>query len=341
MELLCRNIILLFSLFISSGAIFSQTLNWQVYNSGNSELPDDQIFSIAIDSLGFKWLGTKSGLVMYDNTNWKIFDKKSTKGTPYTIVRSILIDPDGILWTGTWGDGMAQMTLMRSENEIHSHNWINYRNNNSAMPHNTVKSIALDEFGNKWIGTEEGLVLMEKLDWGFGGVKWKTFFADNSGLSNNSIQSILTDKFGNIWMGTFGGGISKFDGENWTVHDIRNSDLPDNYIVHMVMDNTQHVWVATHNGGIASFNGEQWNKFSTATSSIPDNKATVLLAEGNTVWMGTEKSGLGRYDGTQWHTIDIMDRGFDYVITSIAIGKNGDLWVGTNKGLFVLNSAEN
>jgi len=341
MNLFRRNIVILLCILTGSGMVYPQTVNWQVYNADNSELPDNQVFSIAIDSLGYKWIGTKSGLVMFDNENWKVFDKKSTKGTPYTIVRSILIDPDGVLWTGTWGDGMAQMTMMKSENEIHSHNWINYRDNNSAMPHNTVKSIALDEFGNKWIGTEGGLVLMEKLDWGFGGVKWKTFFSDNSGLSNNAIQSVLTDKFGNIWIGTFGGGISKFDGENWTVHDIRNSDLPDNYIIHMAIDEQDRLWVATHNGGVASYNGEEWNVFSVENCSIPDNKATVILAEGSSIWMGTEKSGLGRYDGEKWHTIDIMDRGFDYSITSLGTFRDGNIWIGTNKGLYVLGQNEN
>jgi len=62
-----------------------------------------------IDQHDNKWLGTTWGLVKYDGSNWQTYPKKSKKDIQFTTVRSITIDPAGSLWTGTWGDGMAQL----------------------------------------------------------------------------------------------------------------------------------------------------------------------------------------------------------------------------------------
>ena len=37
--------------------------NWTVYNTSNSGLPDNGVYSIAIDGSGNKWIGTLAGLI--------------------------------------------------------------------------------------------------------------------------------------------------------------------------------------------------------------------------------------------------------------------------------------
>jgi ligand-binding sensor domain-containing protein len=40
-------------------------VNWTVYNTSNSELPSNWVYSIAIDGQGNKWIGTYDGLAVY------------------------------------------------------------------------------------------------------------------------------------------------------------------------------------------------------------------------------------------------------------------------------------
>jgi ligand-binding sensor domain-containing protein len=57
-----------------------------------------------------------------------------------------------------------------------------------------VYSLALDQDGNLWLGTQEGLVH-------FDGTKWQTFTIMD-GLEFNNISTILVDRNGNIWCET-------------------------------------------------------------------------------------------------------------------------------------------
>jgi hypothetical protein len=40
-------------------------VNWTVYNTSNSGLPDNYVLAIAIDGQGNKWIGTLGGLAVY------------------------------------------------------------------------------------------------------------------------------------------------------------------------------------------------------------------------------------------------------------------------------------
>jgi len=64
-------------------------------------------------------------------------------------------------------------------------------------------AIAIDSAGNKWFGTNGGLLK-------FDGNKW-TKYTTSDGLVQNQVTAIMIDKKGVLWCGT-NGGISKFYG---------------------------------------------------------------------------------------------------------------------------------
>jgi hypothetical protein len=121
--------------------------NWDVYNTSNSDLPDNGILSIAIDGSGNIWIGTGSGgLASFDGTNWEVYSI-SNPGSPDNTVQSIAIDSSGNIWIGTWKHGLA-----RIEGTI----WTFYTISNSELPDNDIQSIVIDDSDNKWIGTYRG-----------------------------------------------------------------------------------------------------------------------------------------------------------------------------------------
>lgn len=331
---------ILFVALLYCSSCFSQNNQWKVYNTSNSDIPDNYILSIGIDENDNKWMGTRWGIVKYDGENWIKYSKNSTKEIEYTSIRNITIDSAGQVWTGTWGDGMAflRFPLGKQDDPNAKFKWIYYKEKNSAMPHNVVKAICIDKKGNKWIGTEEGLLLMEVLDWGEGGLRWKTFYTSNSGLPHDAVYNVAVDKFNNKWIGTFGGGLAKFDGINWTIYDIKNSGLPDNYIISMVIDHEQVLWIGTYSGGLARFDGTDWKVFKTANSELPDNVVYSLAVDNeNKLWIGSINSGMASFDGSNWKTYDIMNSGKPYTVSALSFDRKGNLWIGTGGGVAVYN----
>jgi ligand-binding sensor domain-containing protein len=60
---------------------------------------------------------------------------------------------------------------------------------------NVVNAVAIDNQGNKWFGTDQGV---SKLD----GTNWITYNTFNSGLTGNYIFDIAVDALGNKWFAT-------------------------------------------------------------------------------------------------------------------------------------------
>jgi hypothetical protein len=85
-------------------------VNWSVYNTSNSGLPDNDVETIAIDEKGNIWIGTGiiccGGLAKFDGTNWTVYNTLNSN-LPYDWVSTILIDKQGNKWIGTSGGGLA------------------------------------------------------------------------------------------------------------------------------------------------------------------------------------------------------------------------------------------
>jgi hypothetical protein len=87
-------------------------IDWKVYNTSNSGLPDNNVRSIAIDGSGNKWIGTGGlfvqgkGLALFDEIDWKVYNT-SNSGLPVNQVPSIAIDGNENKWIGTFGGGLA------------------------------------------------------------------------------------------------------------------------------------------------------------------------------------------------------------------------------------------
>ncbi len=78
--------------------------NWQVFTNQNSPLSTKSVNSIAIDSLGRKWIGTDSGLVKYDGINWIIYTKDNSP-LKENIIWNITIERDTIIWIASYTTG--------------------------------------------------------------------------------------------------------------------------------------------------------------------------------------------------------------------------------------------
>ncbi len=250
--------------------------NWKVYNISNSGLPSNTIYSIGVDKLGNKWIGTMAGVVKFDGFKWTLYNKLNS-GLPGNIIYSIAIDENGNKWFGT-SSGLAKYDDKK---------WIVYNNSNSKLPNNRVSTLSIDAKGNKWIGTFEGLVKIEKNN-------WKVYNTSNSGLPYNDIYSISFDDNNQPYILTWGGGLVKFDENKWTVYNNLNSKIPDDFVSSFITDKKKNKWIGTLNG-LVKLTDKKWNIYKNNNSKLPDNMIyTLLLDNANNLWIGTQ-NGLAVY----------------------------------------------
>ena len=167
--------------------------------------------------------------------------------------------------------------------------WTHYSVSNSPLPENSIRCIAIDRLGHKWIGTDYGLSVYDD-------TTWINYFTSNSGLPDNGVRAIAFDSLQNAWIGTFNGGLAKFDGANWTVYNISNSLLPDNFVRALDFDSAGALWIATL-GGLAKFDGTNWITYTSANTILTyDNIAAVHSVRNNRVFAGTVNGGLAVVD---------------------------------------------
>ena len=110
-----------------------------------------------------------------------------------------------------------------------------------GLPMNSLKKIFQDSKGYIWLGTQEGLVR-------FDGVQFKLY--DKSkypGLKSNFIWDIAEDKEGNLWLATNGGGISRFNGQSFASYDTSNG-LSHNVTRKLLIDSQNTIWIGTETG---------------------------------------------------------------------------------------------
>ncbi|MGE5400305.1 MAG: two-component regulator propeller domain-containing protein, partial [Ignavibacteriales bacterium] len=209
-------------------------------NPDSTGVPGSNIFSIAIDSQGNKWVGTDWALAKFDGLNWTAYIYGKS-GLPGSYVSSIAVDNQGIIWAGTHG-GVAK---------FNGQNWTAYTVINSKLPGPQVNSFAIDQQGNKWIGTDMGLAK-------FDGQNWTVFKSDNSGLPSSYVLSIAIDEQGNKWIGTTSG-IAVFREEGVILTDVKKDkpSEPKCFLLHQNYPNP-------------------FNPSTTLSYSIPEGKMVTL-----------------------------------------------------------------
>jgi len=202
-----------------------------------------------------------------------------------------------------------------------------FNTENSALTNNTVRALAVDENGEKWIGTDNGLLK-------YGNDSWTIFQAASSPIPDNQIRAISVDSENNVWIGTFLGGIMRFDGENWTFFNTSNSDLPENQITDIDFDANENVWIAT-TGGLAKLDNTE--SISVFNGNIMENVwllnvSSVAVDAQNLVWVAPVNSGLLslNVENNEFTNYQIANSNVpDNTIIDIAIDNNNKKWLTT------------
>jgi ligand-binding sensor domain-containing protein/signal transduction histidine kinase len=140
-----------------------------------------QIFAIHQDRKGDLWIGSRFGLVRWNEREWK--PVQTTRA-----VRAIADDAAGNLWFGTDGDGLCRL---RENNVTTIHKA-------DGLPSERISALWVDRDDVLWVGTDGGGLGR------FQNGKW-TRFSKDQGLPSNSIAYVIDDNQGGLWIGSNAG----------------------------------------------------------------------------------------------------------------------------------------
>jgi len=221
-------------------AFFNKKNRWKIYNSRNSGLPNDWIYSIAQDKNSNYWIGTYSeGLVFFDGKKWTSYNKYNSI-LPTNKVTSIYIDRNDnkiiatakelmFIQNGNWKT-QKEMKIDSDEDAIY---WISAYNEDTLL--------MCYKFGS--------LVIYD-------GKNFKRFNKSNSSIPLEGYYSICSDKNKIIWAGSFVEGVVRFDGKQFVLLNKDNSGLKGNMIFSIFVDTKNNKWFSTFKNGICIFNEE-------------------------------------------------------------------------------------
>lgn len=185
-----------------------------------TELINEWVYALDIDSKDRVWFGTEGGISMYDGSTWQEWSHKDGLGAanvyqypassntglgtrsrhdlsvleqgkqtynPSYVFSLIVDDRDDTVWAGTWGGGVGHYD---------GKTWTNYTTGD-GLAGNIVYSIAQDQSGIVWFGTNNGLSRYDGQSW----INYDT----HTGLLDNNVYAITPTPSGELWVGTKNG----------------------------------------------------------------------------------------------------------------------------------------
>ena len=129
-------------------------------------LIDNNIKGLFIDEKNNLWIGTPIGLTVLNIETNEITDFTSRlikAGIKEPYVRTVYEDKDedGVYWIGGYiSEGLIKFDINKDTIEMYS----KYEENGKQVIVNTIRTIVEDEENNLWIGTNSGLLKLNKID---------------------------------------------------------------------------------------------------------------------------------------------------------------------------------
>jgi ligand-binding sensor domain-containing protein/signal transduction histidine kinase len=309
-------------------------------------LSSNRILSLFEDSNGKIWIGTDTGLNLYDPVNNQFYRFKNNPKNEYSlsnnVIYTIFEDMNHTLWIGTdYG--------LNFYDQANDHFWhINHNPSNpNSLSNDLVRSIYKDASGTIWVGTYGGG--LNHYDWRKKKFRhFKNVVGDRNSINDNNVWSILISRSGHLWIGT-NKGINKINRIKNKVQVFRHSpfdpySLSDDIVRVIFEDSYGDIWFGTNKGGLNKYNPLQ-KKFQRYVH-IPDDSLSI---SNNTIraifedkqgllWIGTW-GGLNLFDAkTDSFTHFIHDPENPTSISDDRVrclfeDRDSTLWVGTYKGL--------
>jgi ligand-binding sensor domain-containing protein/signal transduction histidine kinase len=255
----------------------------------SDSLSADFVNAIFEDSKGSLWLANDDGAYRLDRRTGKLSGVAVGIGTKPMII-DITEDRAGMLWFATYGRGLYSYDPGSGRLQSYRHNSADPTSLSSDLVYRTFE----DHAGNLWVGTGDGLDLLDRSK-----QRFQVYRPTLDGRLKQIYVRIAEDERGTLWLGSSQSGLQHFDpvSHRFTVYKSDPSDpnaLRDDGVGAIYVASTHIIWIGTENG---------LNRFDPATgkfsgydsrNGLSGNAIDCILEdEHGYLWMNTNK-GLSK-----------------------------------------------
>ncbi len=281
------------------------------------------VTTIAQDSVGFLWIGTRKGLNRYDGYTFTHYwhDPEDSTSLSGNEAHYVYVDTRGVVWVA----GPTGLNRYDRERDAFTR-FQPDPDDPSSLSHRRLCCVLEDREGILWVGSNDGLNRFDRETETF--THFKHDPNDPNSLSSGPVSGIYEDRSGTLWIGTlerYGGtgGLNRFDRQTETferyVHDPNNEHtLIDNSIRSIYEDSYGTFWVgamgedALHTmhrktGAFTRLTYDPTNPIGISQPRLRNEVFHTRLAyyvgvwailedkEGR-LWFGAHQGGVDRYD---------------------------------------------
>lgn len=304
-----------------------------VWNSSNSNLPNNMNDNIAIDKNGLVWLTVDQGLVTFDGKEFKNTEQNITDKGKFFTYYALTTDNDNVKWVyGT--------------NNIYSFDnlkWTKYDPKEIGID-GAYEIVNNSKTSEVFFCSDEGLTIYKN-------GKWSNINKDKiKELPSNRVTFAKRDSKNRIWIGTFSGTVMIDENGKATNFETTQTVLKGKCITSMDEDENGNLYFSLYeferkekgkvnnDEGIAiGYSDGTFKQFTTENSGMPFNHTNCVLYDKNekVLWISTDRAGLVRYDlknGWENYHNENSDIPTSYIST-MTFDDNGNLYLATRQGL--------
>lgn len=323
-------------------------------------LSEDAVKFLFRDNRGILWVGTDAGLARRSpaTTPGEAERFEIYRHNPFDLhslstddLCSMLEDDAGILWLGTYTEGLCKLNPRTQEFHLfRSEPW-----RDGWLSDNNFNAVLQDEDGILWLGTTYGG--LNRLDPASGQVRvFRAGGGDVPGFPAKEVRSLALDKEGRLWLGTSDAGVLQVDRDTGQfiqyAQDKKNPQSLSHNNVYCIYDDGQdNLWIGLSRAGLNRLDKrtglvERFEADPGNPDALQHKRVRVILEHGGRLWLGTS-GGLHLLDRTtgrfrHWvHDEHDPYSLLDDKVTALLAGPGPDtLWVGTNSGLCLFDLQE-
>jgi streptogramin lyase len=304
-----------------------------VWNSNNSNLPNNMNDHLTIDKNGLVWLTVDEGLVTFDGKEFKNAEQNITDKGAYFNYYALTSDNANVKW-------------VFGKNNIYSFNdvnWTKYDPTEIGID-GAYEIVNNQKSGEVFFCSDEGLTIYKDGKWtNLNNSKLKD-------LPSNRVTFARRDSKNRIWIGTFSGTAMIDENNQVTNFENSNTVLKGKCITSMDEDENGNLFFTLYefdrkdkekinnNEGIAiRYTDGTFKQFTSENSGLPFNHTNCVLYDKieKVLWISTDRAGLVRYDlkdGWENYHNENSDIPTSYIST-MTFDNEGNLYLGTRQGL--------
>ena len=284
---------------------------------------------------GAFWVATNMSVDLFDRATGKVKEhfpvrnplrSGATTGNPYV---RLLEDHAGVVWVASARDGLA--FIDRANNKL---TFLSVTSDPGVE--SGAWAILEDEFGVLWVGTEHGLLRLDRDRTEF--VRYRNDPSDPESLPADWILALYEDREGGIWAGTANASVARFSAHPLPFRRYRRQGrdpFGTDYVLFAYEDRLGSVWEGTK-GAINRIDlrtgGHQVRPTgeNTEVGSITEDRSGQL-------WVGTFDGSLFRFDpATQRSAVYRHNRSGacgNNEVRALFVDHLGTLWAGASNSL--------